>query len=88
MLTGIILVVFAIICYFTNIFLIRYYIEKKIPGLIDADLSLPKPVKDEEYLWEKTARRGTVPKWVSLIGIVAIPLSILGVVFIILSFTL
>lgn len=85
MLIGIILVVLAIICYLANIFLIRYYIEKKIPGIIDADLSLPKPAKDEEYLWEKTAGSGTVPKWVSVIGILAIPLSILGVIFIILS---
>ena len=86
MLIGIILVVLAIICYFTNIFLIRHYIEKKIPGLFDLDLSLPKASKDEEYLWERTTGTGTVPKWVSVIGIVAIPLSILGIVFIILSF--
>jgi len=82
MLIGIILVVLAIICYFTNIFLIRYYIEKKIPGLIDTDLSLPKPGKDEEYLWEKTAGTRAVPKWVSIIGILAIPLLICGILLI------
>ena len=43
-------------------------IEKYAPGI----LALPPPKKGQEYLWEKTAGAGIVPKWVSWIGLGAI----------------
>ncbi len=70
---GIILIVIGIFLYFTNIFLIKHYIDKEVPGLLDIDLNLPKPEKGQEYLWEKTAGTGIVPKWVSFLGLLSFP---------------
>jgi len=39
-----------------------------------------------EYLWEQTAGRGIVPKWVSLIGLIALPLIGIGLLIIGISF--
>lgn len=44
--------------YFTNIFLIRFFISRRAPStLIDGT-------------WERTAGRRIVPKWVSVLGLV------------------
>lgn len=58
----------AAILYILNILLIRHYIEKDVPGLLEIDAVLPPPVKGQNYLWEMTAGTGIVPKWVSWIG--------------------
>lgn len=65
------LVILGIALYLTNIFLIRYYIKKRASGVVELDELYGKPMKDGEYLWEKTAGTGIVPKWVSFIGICA-----------------
>ncbi len=52
--------------------LTRHYIKKNVPGLLEIDAVLPTPVKGQDYLWEMTAGTGTVPKWVSWVGIGAI----------------
>lgn len=75
---GIVLTAAAIMCYFTNIYLIRRYIERSAPGLFELDASLPKPARAEKYLWERTARTGIVPKWVSFIGLLAVALFLAG----------
>lgn len=85
MIIGIILVFLAIISYLLNIFLIKYFINKKFPGLLEADMTLPKPKKNEEYLWEKTVGAGVVPKWVSTLGLLPYPLILIGAIFIIVS---
>lgn len=58
--------------YVLNVVLIRFYIEKNVPGLLEIDTVLPTPAKGQDYLWEMTAGTGTVPKWVSWVGIGAI----------------
>jgi hypothetical protein len=68
---SIVLVLVAAMLSATNVWFIGFYISNKVPGLFAIDASLPRP-KDEEYLWEKTAGMGIVPKWVSWIGIAAI----------------
>jgi len=55
----------GILLYLINIYLIRYFIKKKAPGVLELDNVYGKPMKDGEYLWEKTAGTGIVPKWVS-----------------------
>jgi len=55
--------------YFLNVFFIRYFINKKAPGILELDELYGKPMKDGEYLWEKTAGTGTIPKWVSWIAV-------------------
>jgi hypothetical protein len=52
-----------------NVFLSRFFINKKAPGVLELDEAYGRPMKNGEYLWEKTAGTGIVPKWVSWIGI-------------------
>jgi len=59
----------GVLLYLSNIYLIRHFINKKAPGVFELDATYGKPMKDSEYLWEKTAGTGIVPKWVSWIGI-------------------
>jgi len=69
---ALVLVSFAVVLYGLNIVLIRHYIEKHVPGLLDVDAALPLPEKEQNYLWETTAGTGIVPKWVSWVGMGAI----------------
>lgn len=55
--------------YFVNSYLTMRFIKKNAPGVLEIDILLGKPPKGGEYLWEKTAGTGVVPKWVSFIGI-------------------
>ena len=66
----------------------EYYLDKNAPGILDVDSALPKPNVGEEYLWGKTAGIGIVPKWVSFIGLLAIPLLIIGIIVLIGVFVL
>lgn len=66
---AIFLIILGLLLYFVNIFLIMHIINKKAPGILELDAAYGKPMKDGEYLWEKTAGTGLVPKWVSMIGI-------------------
>ena len=59
----------AVLLYLSSVYLTRHFIYKKVPGLLELDLAYGKPMKDAEYLWEKTADTGIIPKWVSWIGI-------------------
>lgn len=63
------LVVLGLVLYFLNIALIRYYIQKNARGVLELDELYGRPMEDGDYLWEKTAGIGMVPKWVSGIGI-------------------
>lgn len=59
----------GVLLYFININLIRFFIKRNTPGVMELDEMYGKPMRDGEYLWEKTAGTATVPKWVSHIGI-------------------
>jgi hypothetical protein len=52
--------VIGVLLYFINIFLIRYFIQKRAPSILEDDS------------WEMTAGPGIVPKWVSALGIVGL----------------
>ena len=54
------LVILAAVLYFLNILLIRFFIKIRAPEFAN----------DED--WDKTAGLGVVPKWVSMIGLLAI----------------
>ena len=58
--------------YYSSKFLTIYFINKEAPGLLETDLILPPPPEGKEYLWEKTAGTGIVPKWVSIIGLLSV----------------
>lgn len=82
MTTGIIITVLGIVAYFVNIVLIRYYINKRMPEILDIHEKSP----DGNYAWEYTAGTGTVPKWVSMIGLLGFGFFVLGIIIIIVSF--
>ena len=65
------LVLLGVAGYVANVQLILYYIRKSAPGLIEIDTALPRPPPGGEYLWERTAGTGIVPRWVSFLGLVA-----------------
>lgn len=67
-----VLVSFAVILYGLNIVLIRHFIKKHEPGLLEVDAVLPPPEKGQNYFWEMTAGTGIVPKWVSWVGMGAV----------------
>ena len=60
------LIALAILLHFVNVLLIWYFIKKKTPDLLLLK-NLPGIHK-----WELTAGTGIVPKWVSVIGLLAI----------------
>jgi len=66
---GLIFVGIGIACYVVNVALIKHYLDKGVPGLLEIDAALPPPTEGQEYLWEKTDGTGIVPKWVSCIGL-------------------
>jgi len=82
---GITSVLIGLLFYFLNVLLIRFFINKKIPGLIEVDMNLPEPRRSEEYLWEKTSGAGVVPKWVSLVGLLSYPIIFVGVILLFFS---
>ena len=79
---GLGLIVLGVVGYMSNALLIKHFIEKRVPGLFDLDLKINQmigpPKEDSKYLWEHTAGSGIVPRWVSLIGLAAVVLLMLG----------
>lgn len=57
----------AIFLYLLNIVLIQYFIKKRTPDFASSEEVLLGVQK-----WELTAGTGIVPKWVSVIGLLAI----------------
>jgi hypothetical protein len=58
---------YAVICYVTSALLMGRYIEKNAPEFANLKEALPGVQS-----WELTAGTGVVPRWVSLIGLLAI----------------
>jgi hypothetical protein len=63
------LVTLGLLLYFGSKYLTIRFISARAPGVLELDAAYGKPMRDGQYLWEKTANSGIVPKWVSLIGI-------------------
>ena len=61
------LIGFSVLLYFLNIWLIHYFIKKRIPDFASSEEVIPGVQK-----WELTAGIGIVPKWVSVIGLLSI----------------
>jgi hypothetical protein len=57
---------YGMICYVGSALLIKRYIEKNAPESANSDEVLPGIQS-----WELTAGTGVVPKWVSLVGLLA-----------------
>ena len=63
------LLIFGIVLYFISTNLTLRYINKKDPLNLKLDVYGKPPIKGEKYLWETTAKKGIVPKWVSWLGL-------------------
>jgi hypothetical protein len=57
----------AVFLYFLNMVLIRHFIATRAPTSSSTEEVLPDVLK-----WELTSRLGIVPRWVSVIGLLAI----------------
>jgi negative regulator of sigma E activity len=69
------LLVIAAVLYVTNVLLVKYYIERRAPWAASHEGVFPGI-----QMWELTAGLGVVPKWISLIGTLAITAVITAVV--------
>jgi hypothetical protein len=58
---------FSIFLYLLNVALIKYFVKKRTPDFTSSEEVLPGIQK-----WELTAGLGIVPKWVSVVGLLAI----------------
>ena len=65
------LAVLGALLYLTSKVLMIYFLKKNAPRVLEFDLAYGKPMPAGEYLWEKTAGTGIVPKWVSWLGLVS-----------------
>ncbi len=72
---AVILIIAGIMGYVLNVLLIAYFINKTRPGYWAEDET---PDKNGTYEWEHTAGTGIVPKWVSLIGLIAVLQLVVG----------
>jgi len=61
------LVGLTVLLYLLNVLSIQYFIKKRMPDFASSEEVLPDVQK-----WELTAGLGIVPKWVSVIGLLAI----------------
>jgi hypothetical protein len=66
--------------YFVTKFLTIKYTDKQAPGLFDIDIALGPPPPGKDYLWEKTAGTGIVPRWVSVLGLIGMGLIPAGLI--------
>ena len=65
----------AMLLYFLNVMLTQYFIKKRTPDFASSEEVLPGVQK-----WELTAGLGIVPKWVSVIGLLAISALVTAVI--------
>jgi hypothetical protein len=78
---GIFLVTIGIGCYVVHAMLLNYFLRKNAPDVLARDPSMPSQRQRRVLLV-----RGATPRWVTLLGLPALPLLLLGIVLIAISF--
>jgi hypothetical protein len=78
---GILLVAIGIACYIVHAMLLNHYLRKHAPEVLARDPGVPSQRPRQVYLV-----RGATPRWVTLLGLPAIPLFLLGIVLIAIAF--
>jgi hypothetical protein len=78
---GLILVAIGIACYMVHALLLNYFLRKNAPEVLARDLGVPAQRPRQVYLV-----RGATPRWVTLLGLPALPLLLLGIVLIAIAF--
>ena len=69
---GVFLASMGVLLYLSSNYLLIRFIQKNAPNTFESDVARGKSLNDGEYLWEKTAGLGIVPRWVSRIGKVSL----------------
>jgi hypothetical protein len=77
---GILLVAIGIACYIIHAILLNDFLRKNAPEVLARDLGVPSQRHSRVFLV-----RGATPRWVTLLGLPAIPLFLLGIVLIAVS---
>ena len=77
---GIILVAIGIACYIMHAMLLNGFLRRNTPGVLARDPGVPSQRQSRVSLV-----RGVTPRWVTLLGLPAIPLFLLGIAFIAIS---
>jgi hypothetical protein len=74
---GILLVAIGIACYIVHAILLNYFLRKNAPEVLACNPGVPSRRPRQVYLV-----RGATPRWVTLLGLPALPLLLLGIVLI------
>ena len=78
---GILLAALGVACYIVHTILLNFSLRKNVPEMLARDSHAPSQRPRQVYLV-----RGATPQWVTLCGLPALPLLLLGIVLIALSF--
>src|SRR5918912_711164 len=78
---GIFLAVLGVACYFVHAMLLNDCLRKDAPEVLARDPSVPSQRPRRVF-----HVRGATPRWVTLLGLPALPLLLLGIVLIAISF--
>jgi len=78
---GILLAAIGVACYIMHAVLLNQYLRKHAPEVLARDPGVPSQRQRRVYLVQ-----GVTPRWVTLLGLPALPLFLLGIVLIAISF--
>jgi len=82
---GIIIIVFSIVWYIAHTIIYNYFLQKHNPGIFD-NVPEQKRKKGKKQEVHVVITSGQTPAWVMLMGMLPIPLFILGVLITIIGF--
>ena len=78
---GIFLAALGVACYIVHAILFNYFLRKNAPEVLVRDPGMPSQRQSRVSLV-----RGVTPRWVTLLGLPALPLFLLGIVLIAIAF--
>jgi len=78
---GILLAVLGVACYVVHAMVLNYFLRKNAPEVLEGVPRAPSQRQRHVFLV-----RGATPRWVTLLGLPALPLLLLGIVLIAISF--
>ena len=78
---GIFLAVLGVACYILHAILLNYFLRKNAPEVLEDVPRTPLQRQRPVFLV-----RGATPRWVTLLGLPALPLLLLGIVLIAIAF--
>src|SRR5262245_914458 len=77
---GILLAALGVVCYIVPAVLLNRYLQKHVPEVLARDPGVPSQRQSRASFV-----RGVTPRWVTLLGLPAIPVFLLGIAFIAVS---